>query len=415
MPDALTIWLGNQDIATIERTPKNRLRLSYTQRVRDAYEMGTPLLSLRLPVSSEPYANAVVRAFLEGLLPEGTPRLVIAEDFGLLASDTFGLISVLGADCAGAFVILPDDQPAPVPASSTRAVTPLSDAALVDLVENLRNAPLGVGSTVRLSLGGVQEKLILTRTAGGRWSQPADGAPSTHILKPGIREYPNTVENEAFCMRLARHLGLAAAHIDTTLIGNRKLLVVERYDRHVSADGSVERIHQEDFCQAFGILPKQKYEDGGGPSLRKVAGILETGAAADSLETLLRAVVLNVLIGNGDAHAKNFSLLYERPGVFRLAPLYDLLSTLVYKLLKLSMYIDSVQDMQRVTSDRLINEAASWGMSRRRAAGVIDDVLARAPAAADAAMAETIDPPIEVRAVFDAQLTRLQSTFPAVP
>ncbi|MBI2162364.1 MAG: HipA domain-containing protein, partial [Candidatus Rokubacteria bacterium] len=108
------------------------------------------------------------------------------------------------------------------------------------------------------------------------------------------------------------------------------MIIVERYDRIVRSDGRVERIHQEDFCQATAIPPEKKYEEDGGPTLRRIAGILQEVAGPDSLETLLRAVTINVLIGNGDAHGKNFSLLHDASGSLRLAPLYDLLSTLAY-------------------------------------------------------------------------------------
>jgi len=103
-----------------------------------------------------------------------------------------------------------------------------------------------------------------------------DGTPSTHILKPEIAAYRQTVENEAFCMRIAKNLGLDVAAVETMEIGKRKLIVVERYDRTVGTDGSVERIHQEDFCQATGIAPETKYEEDGGPSLQRIADILQS-------------------------------------------------------------------------------------------------------------------------------------------
>jgi serine/threonine-protein kinase HipA len=177
-----------------------------------------------------------------------------------------------------------------------------------------------------------------------------DGTPSTHILKPEIVRFPNTVENEAFCMRLAKHLGLSAASVETTLVNGRKLIIVQRYDRIIHQDSSVQRLHQEDFCQATGVLPEKKYEEDGGPSLTRIAGILQAVAPAADIEALLTAVVLNVLIGNGDAHAKNFSLLHHPSGALGLAPLYDLMSTLYYGDERLAIYIDSVQRMRWVTA-----------------------------------------------------------------
>ena len=140
-------------------------------------------------------------------------------------------------------------------------------------------------------------------------------------------------------------------------VAGAKAPVVQRYDRVVHPDGSVQRLHQEDFCQATGVPPDRKYQEDGGPSLMDIAEILQTVAPAAATETLLRAVVLNVLIGNGDAHAKNFSLLHNPPDALGLAPLYDLMSTLYYGDERLAMYIDSVQRTRRVTADRILSEA----------------------------------------------------------
>jgi serine/threonine-protein kinase HipA len=264
-----------------------------------------------------------------------------------------------------------------------------------------------VDQRVRISLAGVQEKLLLTRLPDGRWGRPVDGTPSTHILKPEIRDYPQTVENEAFCMRLAKNLGMDVAGVETIAVGGRQLIVVSRYDRLVTPTGDVERVHQEDFCQATGMLPTQKYEEDGGPSLRKLAGILSE-SDPDSLEPLLRAVTLNVVIGNGDAHAKNFSLLHDRNGALRLAPLYDLLSTLMYADDRLAMYVDNVHRTNRVTFNRLLNEAATWGLSRIKAEAIVTDLLARLPAAGEQAARETPGTPSEILEIVASQLDRLR-------
>jgi serine/threonine-protein kinase HipA len=407
--DELAVWLNGIRVAVIDRE-RGRIRMAYTDDALARYELGVPLLSLSLPLTKERYPQGVVRAFLDGLLPEGDARRVVARDFGVRENDTYGLISALGRDCAGALVIRPAYEPAPVQ-PTTLTAEPLSDQELADLVANLRSAPLGAGGRVRISLAGVQEKLLLTRMLDGTWGQPIDGTPSTHILKPEIAAYPNTVENEAFCMRVARHLGLDVAPVETTIVSRRKVIVVERYDRIVHHDGSVDRLHQEDFCQATGLPPDRKYEDEGGPSLRKIAGIAESAAAADSLETLLRAVTLNVLLGNGDAHAKNYSLLHESSGALRLAPLYDLMSTLLYGDERLAMHIDNVRRTNRVTADRIVKEAFSWGLGRRRAAEIVEDIIERVPAAVAAANAETQGVPSELLALIDSQLIRLRSQF----
>jgi serine/threonine-protein kinase HipA len=404
--DELAVWLYGDRVAIIDRD-RQRPRLAYTEEAMTRYALGTPLLSLSLPVSERRYTQGVVRPFIDGLLPEGESRKSIARDVGVRANDTYALIRELGRDCAGAVVIQPADEAAP-PTPTTLTAEALSDADVAALVSNLRSAPLGAGGRVRISLAGVQEKLLLTRMPDGKWGRPVDGTPSTHILKPEIAAYPKTVENEAFCMRVAQHLGLAVAAVETTTIAKRKLIVVERFDRAVKSDGSVERVHQEDFCQATGVSPETKYEEDGGPSLQRIADILQSVAATDSLERLLQAVTLNVLLGNGDAHAKNFSLLHHTSGALTLTPLYDLMCTLHYGDDRLAMYVDSVQRIDRVTAERIANEGVSWGMSRERAAATVTDILDRAPAAMSAARKQTPGLPKEMYATVEKQLARLR-------
>jgi serine/threonine-protein kinase HipA len=405
--DELAVWLHGDRVATIDQH-RGRPSLIYTADALSRYELGTPLLSLSLPVSERRYTQGVVRPFIDGLLPEGESRKSIARDVGVRADDTYGLIRELGRDCAGAVVIQPADEPAP-PAPMTATAEALTSDDVARLVSNLRSAPLGAGGRVRVSLAGVQEKLLLTRMPDGSWGRPVDGTPSTHILKPELAAYPKTVENEAFCMRIAQNLDLAVAAVETTEIAKRKLIAVERFDRTVSPDGAVERIHQEDLCQATGVPPDTKYEEDGGPSLQRIAGILQSVAAADSLERFLQAATLNVLIGNSDAHAKNFSLLHHASGAVTLTPLYDLMCTLHYGDNRLAMYIDRVQRTDRVTAEQIANEATSWGMSRELATTTINDILDRVPAAMSAARKQTPRLPREIYATIQGQLSQLRS------
>ncbi len=406
MAEPLSIWMYEMEVATVE-LDRRRLRLRYTRQALDSFPRGLPLLSSQLRLGEEPYPNAATRDFLDGLLPEGDPRRAIADSLGLRADDTFGLTLALGRDCAGALVIQPSGE-GPPPTATVLTAERLSENDVGELVANLRSAPLGADSRTRISLGGVQEKLLLTRLPDGGWGRPVDGTPSTHILKPEIQGFPHTVENEAFCMRLARHLGLAVADVETGLAAGRKLLVVRRYDRTVEPDGAVRRVHQEDLGQATGTPPSRKYEEDGGPSLRTFAGLL-SATDPDSLPTLLAAATLNVAIGNGDAHAKNFSLLHDRSGALRLAPLYDLLSTFIYGDKRLAMYVDSVQRTDRVTHERLLNEAASWGMSRTTATATVAELLERLPTAVERAASETPGVPAELLELISTQRDRLQS------
>lgn len=410
MSAALAIWLYGHQVASVEKQRGNRLRLSYTEYALDSYEGATPLLSLSLPLTRDRYPNGVTRAFLDGLLPEAEPRRAIAADLDLLASDSFGLLAALGRDCAGALIVQPEDDPPP-PRPTTLTAEPLSEDDLAMLVANLHRAPLGIDRNVRLSLAGVQEKLLLTRMPDGRWGRPIDGTPSTHILKPEIEPFGNTVENEAFCMAVAKSLGLSVAAVETIDVDGRPVLVVERYDRTIDPDGTVYRIHQEDLCQALGLPPDRKYEQDAGPSLSRIARVLQDFAEQAAPETLLRALTLNVALGNCDAHAKNFSLLHTKTGALRLAPLYDLLSTRLYPLDdKLAMYVDTVQKADRVTAERIVNEATSWGIARRSAAEMVAYTLERLPAAISEATEHVGKPPTRLVELVSERVETLRAS-----
>jgi serine/threonine-protein kinase HipA len=407
MAGRLAVWLHGVKVAQIDQQ-RRRLRLVYTDEALRRYALGIPLLSLSLPLSGQRYAHDAVAAFLDGLLPEADARRAMARDVGVTSIDTYGLIGAAGRDCAGALVIQPDVDPAP-PQPTTLTAEPLTAAGLAELIANLRSAPLGMGGRVRISLAGVQEKLLLARMPDGGWGRPVDGTPSTHILKPEVDGLQYTVQNEAFSMRFARHLGLPTAKIEILRVDGRELIVVERYDRIIHPDGSVVRLHQEDFCQAAGLPPERKYEQDGGPSLRRVAGMLQGVASRAGVEALLRAVVVNVLIGNGDAHAKNFSLLHHPAGSMGLAPLYDLMSTVRYGDERLAMSIDGVEHTRWVTTDHLVREATGWGMAGRRATGIITEVLTGAAAAIERAASESSDVPAEIPEFVSTRLAQLSS------
>jgi serine/threonine-protein kinase HipA len=144
--------------------------------------------------------------------------------------------------------------------------------------------------------------------------------------------------------------------------------------------------------------------------MRRVAGILQAVASDDDLDEFLRAITLNVVIGNGDAHGKNFSLLHERSGALRLAPLYDLLCTLVYGQNGLAMYVDHVQRLERVTMERVMKEATSWGLSSRRSLEIVGDLLERLPAAIERASDETTGLSDEVLRIVSQQLDRMRGS-----
>lgn len=334
-------------------------------------------ISLSLPLTKGRFGPAESRAFFDGLLPEGVIRERIANELKLAASDSFGLLAALGGDCAGALQIVeapPPGQQAVEGSLKEPGVRWLDDAQLDAFVEDLPHHPLGVGAgdrRLRLSLAGVQHKAVLLRDEDGRFGEPLDGMPSSHILKPELpaSEYPGLAVNECFCMRLAARCGLPAAAVELQRRAGRPCLVVERFDRDLSRWPPL-RTHQEDLCQALGLTPDFKYQKQGWrvPSYRALADLLNEHSQAPGADRLggALAVVFHYLIGNADAHAKNISLLHTREGV-RLAPLYDVVSTAAYPQLstELALSIGDELDPDAITLIHWSDLADDFGLNAR--------------------------------------------------
>jgi serine/threonine-protein kinase HipA len=332
-----------------------------------------PRVSCALPWHKEPYPalHSAARAVIDGWLPEDRVRTAIARQLGVDSGNQYALLEHLGIDCAGAVQIVPAGTPL-----SNPAVRWLTDDELIEIVEALPRAPLGPRDElrVRASLAGAQGKLTVV-IGGDRVGLPSGGEPSSHILKPQWRPGPDDpqwhdlVANEAFCMRLAAAAGLSAAHVTTRLVGQRPVLVIERFDRQ-HGKGGTRRTHQEDLGQASGIHPTMKYEDGGSASLARLAQTLpRTGAApVQAFPALLDAITIAAAIGNADQHAKNLAVIYAPEGA-RLAPLYNLVSTMVYDDLSRvsALRVGGAAHVDEIGAEACIAEARSWGMPERLA------------------------------------------------
>lgn len=385
MPGAepLAVWLSSTHVATLERR-RRQLVLSYTDAAVERWPLNTPVVSLSMPLSLRPHPHGRAFPYFDGLLPEGEVRRTVAYDLGLEPSDAFGLLAALGRDCAGALVLQALSAPPPPPGSLAGAV-PIDEAEIARRIDELRVAPLGAGADVRVSLPGIQHKLLLTRLGAGGWALPSGGAPSTHIVKPAIPGLAGSVENEAFCMRLARRVGLEAAEVDVASFGGRAVLVVERFDRTRAASGEVARVHQEDTCQALSVPTEHKYEERGGPSLADVASLLTRWRArSEDLGALARAVAFAVAVGDADRHAKNISVLHGEGGI-RLAPLYDVMCTRLYPHVSATpgMYVHAKRSIDEIGADDVVAEARSWGMAGDDAHHAVAGVLEALPGAID--------------------------------
>lgn len=310
-------------------------------------------LSQSLPLRAEAFTRRECAGFFGGILPEGEKRQIIARNLGISAKNDFAMLEEIGGDCAGAVTFLPSGA---IPARQEASYRVLSEAELAGTLRQLPRRPLLAGERhMRLSLAGAQDKLAVL-IEEDRISLPLDGAPSTHIIKPAIPLFEGMVVNEYFCMQLASAIGLPTAKVARGGAEEVDYLIVERYDRSREAPPCLERIHQEDFCQALGVTPERKYEAEGGPSFSDCAELLRKVSTSHALDTLrfTDGFIFNFLIGNNDAHGKNFALLYSgwphKAMRVTLAPLYDLVCTSYYPELstRMAMKIGSEYKPDRV-------------------------------------------------------------------
>ena len=285
-------------------------------------------VSLSLPLREQRFPHRACMPFFAGVLPEGRSRELIARILGVSETNDFALLERIGGECAGAVTLLPEGTP---PAVTDEQPRVLADDELARTLHELRRRPLLVGREgLRLSLAGAQDKLPV-RVVGGQVALPMGTMASTHIVKPAPQDFDGLVFNEAFCLALAKAVGLSTTNFGLGRVDDIDYLIVERFDRRVE-DERVARVHQEDFCQALGLPPERKYQAEGGPSLRQCFALIRSVSAAPVLDLggLLDAVVFNLVIGNNDAHGKNFALIHREDGTTRLAPLYDLVSTVYF-------------------------------------------------------------------------------------
>jgi serine/threonine-protein kinase HipA len=411
----LDVYLDGERVGHLERLAPQRVKFTYDPTIAERAP-DRILLSASLPTRAEPYPNAEAKPFFEGLLPESPLRESVARAFGVRPANGFDLLEQIGAECAGAVAVVAPgtEPPQPTAAPSVRWLT---ERELATLIDELPTHPLGLGPDVRLSLGGAQQKLVVTRAPSGRIGQPLGGSPSTHIIKPAQREYADIVANEAFCLRLAAYCGLTTARSEVHDIAGRQCLVVERFDRTYGPDLTIRRLHQEDMCQALGVLPAQKYETEGGPRAADVVEALRSvsvRAAADVI-AFLRAIAVDFLLGNSDAHAKNFALLYEPIGSGRLAPLYDIVSTAPYRVdQSLAMSIGRLTDPREVDEAAWRALAEECGVAGRLLVREVLSLAERAErcidAVSEAARAEGWYRPVidEIRSVVRARAAQLR-------
>jgi serine/threonine-protein kinase HipA len=383
MTRSLSVWWGEGLVGTLVLDQHGDVGFAYDPDwVADGARHP---ISQSLPKRAEPFSRRETRPFFAGLLPDEAQRDAVAHSLGISERNDFRLLEALGGDVAGALTLWPQGEPPPSP-SRTAAFHPLNDDEIVAILNDLPRRPMLAGRDgLRLSLAGAQQKLPVV-VVGGRIGLPQPGQPTTHILKPPIARFSATTENEAFAMRLAAAVKLPVAAVEPRCIAGRGFLLVERYDRALGEDGSVRRLHQEDFCQALGIVPEHKYASEGGPVFRQCFDLIRRACTtpATAILRLIDAAIFNVILGNADAHGKNFSLLYARQAV-ELAPLYDLLCTVAYPAssAKFSMKIArraTLDDFRPDTWDEFAKDVGTTPTYiRRRVPSLAAAIIAQAP------------------------------------
>lgn len=265
-------------------------------------------------------SSSTLPAFFSNLLPEGHMREYLAKLGGLKPSNEFQLIGLLGQDLPGAVIITP------------------AEGVAADRVSVEETEPDNNPHPLRFSLAGVQLKFSAVMARQGGLTIPASGVGGNWIVKLPAHNYPNVPENEFAMMHLASLAGIPVPEtklIPLSDIGNlpemgvlagKQALAVKRFDRSPSLHGET-RIHIEDFAQVFNVRPGKKYE---GVSYAGIAAAVWQLTGEGGLRDFIRRLTFCILIGNGDMHLKNWSLIYEDGKTPALAPAYDLLSTVPY-------------------------------------------------------------------------------------
>lgn len=360
-------------------------------------------VSRALPLQQNPHVGAPVAAIIENLLPDNDAiRRIISQRVGAGGQDAYSILAQVGRDCVGALQFVPHGL-AVEPVGTITAET-VTEGEVAEMLRGLTSSPLGITreSAFRISVAGAQEKTALLWHEEC-WKKPLGATPTTHILKPQIRtaqdsegtiDLTNSVENEFYCLNLLRAFGLQTAHVAITDFEDIRTLVVERFDRRWLEGGRLLRIPQEDLCQALAVPPSQKYQDHGGPGAVDVLNLLlGSEAPEEDRRAVFSSLVLFWLMGATDGHAKNFSIFLLPDGGFRLAPLYDVLTTqpmfdrnqIRHKDFKLAMSLGTSRHYKilSIRHHHIIETAKAAGISPQTADRWIAAICDQANAALD--------------------------------
>jgi serine/threonine-protein kinase HipA len=335
----LTLWANGEYVGRWTITARGDMELQYDTGWL-ASPRGRPIsLSLPFNLNNELLKGDNVVHYFEGLLPDSDAiRKRVAARFKTGSTEAFDLLGAIGRDCVGALQLLPEGE-APAGVDRIEGVVVDEEAIerhLLEVVTPDRFADFGNPDDFRISLAGAQEKDAFLWW-DGKWMKPRGATPTTHIFKLPLglvggrqADFSTSVDNEWLCLRLFKAYGLPTAQACIATFGKQRVLVVERFDRAVSSDGTrLFRLVQEDFCQATGTSPLVKYENEGGPGLKQLFTLVQQSLEAErDLRALMASQILFWMLRAPDGHAKNFSIQLQAgaAGRFRLTPIYDVMS-----------------------------------------------------------------------------------------
>lgn len=386
----LRVFMNGLSVGRIVRSRKGLLSFAYAPSWLES-PYARPV-SLSMPLTPVPYEGEAVRNFLQNLLPDNGDTLArIQARFRCESQNPFDLLSAAGRDCAGAIQFYPEDTAPYVAGRMTSRA--LSSEAVARLLADYPPKPLGMSAEddFRITLSGAQEKTALLKK-GEAWRLPLGGTPTTHIIKaplgalqPYQLDFSLSCENGWLCLEIARAFGLDAARSEVARFGEVKALVLERFDRRRSADGtSVIRLPAEDLCQALGVPPGLRRESDGGPGIAAIMGLLRKSERCEKdREAFMAAQVLFWMLEAQDGHAKNFSVFIGPGGAFRLAPLYDILSAspliatgkLKRPKVKLAMNLLGKNRHNRISDiepQHFVSTARACGMATETMTGILE-------------------------------------------
>lgn len=373
----LTVQWEGETVGHLSPHRRGNVTFAYAPEWLEKYNQP---VSLSLPCSEGRFDAQKSTAFFDNLLPEEGMYRELCREARIDEADSYNFLRLFGQECAGALTVFEEGVP---PSARSTAYRDITDE-LEELLERHHGVPQGsliAETKARLSIAGAQNKLPVV-LENGRFLVPKEGsfAPTTAILKPTTARFPDLHRNELFCMELAREAGLPTPDADILRIGKHQAYVIMRYDRW-RVDGKIVRIHQEDFCQALGISRIHKYEENGGPGFAACGKVLlHPSLSGDpaARETFIKGALFNYIIGNCDAHGKNFSLLYQRGEGVSLAPFYDLVSTMAYPELarKFAMAIGKTYRFDRIAEHSWKQFAADMHIRPERLYSLMEEVSA---------------------------------------